>query len=193
MVIVPDAGFSTDGARSGLSQETPFFGLQLWLVAALDWQGQFSHGDLEATDSQIAVQKACPKVSSAHARQSAGSPEHIGGNILVAGPFSTAGAETGKTELILDGVVLRRRGTEGWNAGRLSRIDNPQEVRGDMSVTVSCGCECRGSSFVEMVSMGSSGLLGRSPISLQKQSPSGLHKPQPVTEKLPFESVISGT
>ena len=187
MVIVPDVGFSTDCTRGTLPQGTPFFELQPWPVAALDRQGQFSHGGVEATDSLIAAQKACPKVSFAHARQLAGSPEHIGGDVLATVTCSLVGAETGKMGLNLDGVVLRRRGTGGWNTGRLSRIDNPHEVRGDMTVTASCGCKCRGSSFVEI---GFSGLLWRSPISLQKQLPSGLHKPQPLA-KLPFGSVWS--
>lgn len=85
--------------------------------------GHVAHGDDEHIESPRAVQKALPNGSSAQAMQFDGSPEHTGSaNIFRAG--SGEGRRIWKIGVMrgLEGP-LRRRGTAGWYAGRLSRME----------------------------------------------------------------------
>lgn len=108
-------------------------------AAAVDRPGQVSHCAVD-TELLIAAQKALPKASSAHARQLDGSPEQVAARGV--GMCGCDGAEEiGKMDGC-DGVKLafmvrRRRGTAGWKAGRLSRIDCC-----DGTVGANCGVEC---------------------------------------------------
>ena len=80
-------------------------------------EGQSLHGPLAATDLLIAAQNAFPKASSAQAAQFDGSP-------VQEGPATGLEEDTGKTTFDADlPLPRRRRGTGGWYAGRLSRMD----------------------------------------------------------------------
>jgi hypothetical protein len=58
----------------------------------------------------MAVQKALPNASSAHAVQFAGSPEQLAGRVLC----GVEGGAVRKIGFTLNGSGLRRRGTGGW-------------------------------------------------------------------------------
>ena len=80
----------------------------------------------DAMESPSAEQKAFPNASSAHAAQLSGSPLQTG-SLLSAREASGEGEESRIWKIgALRGCVsraLRRKGTAGWNAGRLSRMD----------------------------------------------------------------------
>lgn len=82
--------------------------------------GQSLQGDVDATDWLMAAQNALPKASSAHAAQFAGSPVQDG----------TSGCAGSGVGMVIGNIgckeglgARRRRGTGGWYAGRLSRMD----------------------------------------------------------------------
>lgn len=68
------------------------------------------HGADDAMEWLMASQNAFPKVSSAHAIQLSGSPEHL--RIVVDGDDGSG--MTGKTGLVLDPPDFRRSGTGAW-------------------------------------------------------------------------------
>ena len=97
-------------------------------AAPAAWPGQFSHCDVHATELLIAAQKALPNASSAHARQLDGSPEQVAvrGGVVETWGWEGGACEIGKMLCWCDALGLglrRRRGTAGWKAGRLSRMD----------------------------------------------------------------------
>lgn len=86
-------------------------------------RGQSVHGPPAAKDSPTAAQNACPKTSSAHARQFDGSPEQPTGLVCVTCGELPERETTGNNDLRGLTSGRRRRGTGGWYGGRLSKIE----------------------------------------------------------------------